>query len=61
MDRGRTLLIRIAGKLVGRIPGKLVAVVDGLVSTGLGIAFFFLSVLGVGVIVAVIIIELGEL
>ena len=53
MDKGRTLLTRTAEKSAGRIPGKLVAVVNNLISMGLGMAFFFLSVLGVGVIVVI--------
>ena len=58
MDRGRTLLIRIAGRLVKRILGKLIVVVNNLINIDLGTAFFFLGVLGV--IVIIIIIELRE-
>ena len=50
--------MKIVGRSAGRILGRLVIVVNSLVGIGLGTAFFFLSVLGVGV--TVIIIVLGE-
>ena len=46
--------MKAVGKSAERIPGRLAAVVDSLIITGLGMAFFFLGVLKVAVTVVVL-------
>ena len=53
--------MKAAGKSVGRIPGRLVIIINSLVGTDLGMAFFFLSVFRVGVVITVAVIKLEEL